>query len=128
MSGYRVKAIDEMETTNGEIVKKAGAELGVEAFGLQVFDFPADFDGYPEHDHGEDGEEEIYVVLAGSAEFEVEGERVPLEPGLMIRIEPAATRKLWPGPDGVRVLAIGATPGKAYERPAALELRGDSPA
>jgi mannose-6-phosphate isomerase-like protein (cupin superfamily) len=124
MGGFKVKAIDEMETAGGGITKLAGAELGVESFGLQVFDFPPGFQDYPEHDHSDQGMEEVYVVLRGSADFEVDGERVPLDPGRIIRIAPDGRRKLLPGPEGVRILAIGSSPGKRYERPAGLELPG----
>ena len=87
-----------------------------------VFDFPPGFADYPEHDHSADGQEEVYVVLRGSAEFEIAAERVPIDPGRMLRISAAAKRKLWPGPDGVRILAIGCIPGRSYERPAGLRL------
>jgi mannose-6-phosphate isomerase-like protein (cupin superfamily) len=103
-------------------VRLAGAELGVEFFGLQVLDFPAGFSDYPEHDHREDGQEEVYVVLSGSGEFEIDGERVPIDSGRMIRIEAASRRKLWPGPSGARVLAIGCAPDGAYERPEPFRL------
>ena len=86
MDGYTVKPIDDMETVNDGIVKLAGAELGVESFGLQVFDFPPEFPDYPEHDHAREGMEEIYIVLRGSAEFEIDGERVPLDRERMIRV------------------------------------------
>ena len=122
MAGYELRSIDEMATTNEGIVKLAGAELGVESFGIQVFDFPAHFPDYPEHDHAEEGMEEVYVVLGGSAEFEVGGERVPIEPGRILRIAAESRRKLLPGPDGVRILAIGAAPGQSYERPEGLDL------
>ena len=78
--GYTVKRIDEMEAIFHGSFRRAGAELGVESFGLQVFDMPANFDSYPEHDHSEDGQEEVYVVLSGSGEFEIDGERVPVDP------------------------------------------------
>jgi mannose-6-phosphate isomerase-like protein (cupin superfamily) len=74
MSRYTVKAIDELPSIHGGVVKLAGAELGVQSFGLQVLDLPAAFAHYPEHDHSEDGQEEVYVVLRGSAEFTVDGE------------------------------------------------------
>ena len=125
MEGYAVRSIDEMATVNDGIVRLAGAELGVESFGIQVFDFPPNFADYPEHDHGEDGHEEIYLVLRGSAEFIVDGEAVPLEPERMLRIAPRSRRKLRPGPDGVRLLAIGSTPGERYQRPEGLELPAD---
>jgi mannose-6-phosphate isomerase-like protein (cupin superfamily) len=120
--GFTLKPIDEMATANEGIVRLAGAELGVESFGIQVFDFPAGFPDYPEHDHAEEGMEEIYVVLEGSADFEIDGNRVSLDRKRMLRIAPQSRRKLLPGPDGVRILAIGAVPGKPYERPQGLEL------
>jgi mannose-6-phosphate isomerase-like protein (cupin superfamily) len=117
MSRYTVKAIDELQSIHGGVVKLAGAELGVQSFGLQVLDFPAGFADYPEHDHSEDGQEEVYVVLRGSAEFTVDGEQVPLDAGGILRVAAGSKRRLEPGPDGVRILAIGCTPGREYERP-----------
>jgi mannose-6-phosphate isomerase-like protein (cupin superfamily) len=120
--GHAAKAIDEMATINHGIVKLAGSELGVKSFGLQVFDFPPNFEHYPEHDHASDGQEEVYAVLSGSAEFEVDGERVPIDSGRIVRVPAGVRRKLLPGPDGVRILAIGGYPDKQYERPKAFEL------
>jgi mannose-6-phosphate isomerase-like protein (cupin superfamily) len=125
MTAYTVKAIDELESINAGMVKLAGAELGIESFGMQVFDFPPGFPDYPEHDHAEDRQEEIYVVLRGSAVFEIGGERVPIESGRMLRIAPDTKRKLWPGADGIRILAIGCAPGRPYERPIGLRLRSE---
>lgn len=122
MSGYTVKSIDDMHSLHHGAVRLAGAELGVESFGLQLLDFPAGFSDYPEHDHRDDGQEEVYVVLRGSGEFEIDGERVPVDPARMIRIESTTRRKLWPGPSGVTVLAIGCAPAGAYERPQDFRL------
>jgi mannose-6-phosphate isomerase-like protein (cupin superfamily) len=122
MSGYTVKAIDEMESLHHGAVKLAGAELGVESFGIQLLAFPAGFREYPEHDHADDGQEEVYVVLAGSGEFEIDGARVPIEAGQMIRVDPPCTRKLWPGAGGTRILAIGCASAGVYERPAHFRL------
>ena len=122
MDGYAVKEIDALEAIHGGMVKLAGAELGIESFGMQVFDFPAGFSHYPEHDHAEDGQEEVYVVLRGSAEFEVDGERVSLAPGRLLRVAPASGRTLEPGPDGVRILAIGSAIDRPYERPEDFRL------
>ncbi len=120
MADYTVKRIDEMELVGP--MKRARAELGVTSFGLQVFDFPPGFEDYPEHDHADEGQEEVYVALRGSGEVEVDGERVPLDGGNMIRIGPGARRKLWPGPEGIRVLALGGVPGKAFEPAGVTEL------
>ena len=126
MSGFTVKPIDEMESRRDGIVKLAGAELGVESFGMQVFDFPAGFAEYPEHDHSKDGQEEVYVVLAGSVEVDVGGEQVTLDPGRILCVGAGTKRKLRPGPEGVRILAIGSTPGKPYVRPEGLRLSGSA--
>ena len=122
MDGFTVKPIDEMATSGNGIAKLAGAELGVESFGIQVFDFPAGFEHYPVHDHSEDGQEEVYVVLGGSAEFEIDGQRVPVDRGRILGVGAGTKRRLEPGPDGVRILVIGSTPGKQYVRPPGLEL------
>ena len=51
MSGYAVKRIDEMEAIYRGAFKRARAELGVESFGMQIIDMPANYENYPEHDH-----------------------------------------------------------------------------
>jgi mannose-6-phosphate isomerase-like protein (cupin superfamily) len=122
VQSHSVKRIDDMEAIFHGAFKRAGAELGVQSFGLQVFDLPAGSVAYPEHDHAHDGQEEVYVVLRGSAEFEIDGERVQLTPERIVRISATARRRVLPGVDGVRVLAIGCAPGKPYVRPRDFEL------
>ena len=117
MSNYSVKRIDEMETAYGGGMRLARASLGVASFGLQIEEFPPNFDQYPEHTHSEDGQEEVYVVLRGSAEIEIDGERVPLDPETMVRVGPGVKRRIFPGPQGARILALGGVPGAAYEPP-----------
>jgi mannose-6-phosphate isomerase-like protein (cupin superfamily) len=84
---------------------------------MQVLDFPAGFSDYPEHDHAEDGQEEVYLVLGGRADFVVDGDEVTVAEGQMLKVDAGTKRKLYAGDDGVRVLAIGCTPGAVYERP-----------
>jgi mannose-6-phosphate isomerase-like protein (cupin superfamily) len=127
MSDYTVKRIAEMEAIFHGSFRLAAAELGVESFGMQVFDLPAGFADYPEHDHSEDAMEEVYVVLRGSAEFEIDGARVPIDSERMLRVGAGTRRKLHPGPEGVQILAIGAVPGKLYERPESFKLGAPDP-
>jgi len=127
MAGHAVKRIDEMEAIYLGAFKRVRAELGVESFGIQIIDLPPDFENYPEHDHSEDGQEEVYLALRGSGEIEIEGERSPLDPDHIARIGPGVKRKVWPGPDGVRLLIIGGVPGGAYEAPAISELGEPDP-
>jgi mannose-6-phosphate isomerase-like protein (cupin superfamily) len=117
MSTYSVKRIDEMETAYGGSMRLARAALGVTCFGMQVEEFPPNFDQYPEHSHSEDGQEEVYVVLRGNAEIEIEGKRIPLDPETIVRVGPGVSRRIFSGPEGVRILALGGVPGAVYEPP-----------
>ena len=126
MTDYMVRFIDDLEGIHHGAVKLAGAEMGIESFGLQVLDLPAGFVEYPEHDHSADGQEEVYVLLRGSAEFQIDGKRTTAVTGQIVRIGPTATRKVTPGPDGVRILAIGCSPDQPYERPQHFQLEVDA--
>src|SRR5438445_13414569 len=122
MSTYSVKRIDEMETAYGGGMRLARAALGVTSFGMQVEEFPPNFDQYPEHSHSEDGQEEVYVALRGNAEIEIEGERIPLDPETIVRVGPGVSRRIFSGPEGVRILALGGVPGAGYEPPDVSQL------
>ena len=115
MSGYAVKNIDEMEAIFRGAFKRARAELGVESFGMQVIDLPPSYENYPEHDHSHDDQEEVFLVMRGSGEIEIEGERFPLDSDHIARVGPETKRKIWPGADGVRLVVFGGVPGRAYE-------------
>src|SRR4249919_1372433 len=122
MAGHAVKKIDEMEAIYQGAFKRVRAELGVESFGIQIIDLPPGFENYPEHDHSEDGQEEVYLALRGSGEIEIEGERSPLDPDHIARVGSGVKRKVWPGSDGVRLLIVGGVPGGPYEAPSISEL------
>ena len=115
MSDYTAVNIDDIEGIAFGSFKRARSAVGASAFGMQVLDLPPNADGYPEHDHSDGGQEEVYVTLGGGGDIEIDGERVPLSQDTIIRVGPSARRKIWPGAEGARVLAIGGVPGKAYE-------------
>jgi hypothetical protein len=52
MADVTLKNIEEMEPIYGGLARRARAELGVTASGMQVFTLPPDWDGYPNHNHG----------------------------------------------------------------------------
>jgi mannose-6-phosphate isomerase-like protein (cupin superfamily) len=128
MAGYTTKRIDDMEAAFGGAFKRARAELGVESFGMQVLDLPPNLENFPEHDHAETGQEEVYLVLRGAGELDVDGERVPLEPETIVRVAPDARRKFYTRDKALRVLALGGVPGGVYEAPAITKLGGPDPA
>ena len=127
MGDYSVKRIDEMEAAFRGAFKRARAELGVQSFGMQVMDLPPNLEQHPEHDHAESGQEEVFLVLRGGGDIEIDGERVPLDRDTMVRVGPGPKRKLWPGDEGMRVLALGGVPGQAYEPPDVTKLGEPDP-
>lgn len=128
MSSYEVKKIDEMEAIYQGAFKRARAELGIESFGIQIVDLPANYENYPEHDHEQDRQEEVYLVMRGGGEIEIEGERFPLDGDHIARVSSGTKRKVWPGPEGIRVVVIGGVPGEAYEAPDFTKLGEPDPA
>ncbi len=125
MPDVTVKRLEDMETGFRGGFVKVRAELGVTSFGMQVLEFPPDATGHPEHDHAEDGQEEVFAVLAGSGTLVAGGEEHPLEPGVFARVGPAERRRILAGPQGLRVLALGGTPGRPYAIKPVSELRRD---
>jgi len=122
MVDYTAKSIEEMETGFGGGFVKARAELGVTAFGMQVIQLPPEYGDYPEHDHAESGQEEVFLAISGSGWIEIEGERVELDRKTFVRVGPEAKRKVYAGPDGLRLLAIGGAPGEPYKIVPVTEL------
>jgi mannose-6-phosphate isomerase-like protein (cupin superfamily) len=129
MADVTHKGIDELDAIQGFLegftFRRAGTQLGVTPFGMSIIDMPPETTGYPEHDHSSRGpgnppahqlgQEEVYIALRGSADVEVDGHRYPLDADHIIRVGPTARRKILPGADGVRLLAIGGVPGQAYD-------------
>ena len=126
MADYTAKRIDEMDAAYGGAYKRVRAELGVESFGLSILDLPPNLEQFPEHDEKDTGQEEVYVAVRGSGWIEVDGERVDLDPDTIVRVGPEATRKIYTGPDGMRVLALGAVPGGVYEAPDTSQIGADA--
>jgi uncharacterized cupin superfamily protein len=126
MVDYTAKRIDEMESAYGGGFVKARAELGVTAFGMQVIQLPPDFGDYPEHDHAESGQEEVFLAIGGSGWIDIDGERVDLDGDTFVRVAAETRRKIYSGPDGLRVLAIGGCPGEPYKVVPMTELGASS--
>ena len=130
MPDVTVKEIDEMDAIGGGLARRARAELGVTAWGMQVLTLPPDWGGYPNHEHGPDAydpnQEEVYIPLEGSARLVADGESFELRPGTMARVGPEQLRQIIPGPDGIRFVALGGTPG-AFEANTWTEIGADPP-
>lgn len=125
--------IGEIEAISGVLegitFHKAAGALGVSSFGISIVDLEPGADSYPEHDHSEGGiggqmfakrpqqlgQEEVYLALKGSGTVEADGQSFPIDVDHAVRVDPDVVRKVLPGPEGLRLLAIGGTPGEPYE-------------
>lgn len=130
MADVTVAAIEEMEPIYDGLARRARATLGVSSFGMQVMTLPPHWDGYPDHVHDatvEDAnQEEVYIPLGGSATLLTGDARHELRPGVMIRVGPEQRRRILPGPDGIRLIALGGVPGTFTPSPW-TELGGPLP-
>ena len=84
----------------------ARTALGGETLGLSLMTLAPNFRIPFGHKH--EGQEEVYVVLRGSARIKVEDEIVELGPMDAIRIGMDTMRDVEAGPEGVEYLAFGA--------------------
>lgn len=80
--------------------------LECEQLGFSVIDVEDGREG-PEHDHADDGQEEVYLLVDGAARLTVAGDPLDLEPGDAVRVGPETTRQLELHGDS-RMVVVGA--------------------
>jgi tetratricopeptide (TPR) repeat protein len=119
---YRVLTLDGIEPADeadGRVRLAVRRELDIEAFGVNAYRAVAN-DAQVINEHVElglssSGQQELYVVLNGSATFNIGGERVEAPAGSLVFVrDPATKRGAVATEVGTTVLAIGGTPGEAY--------------
>ena len=125
MSRYAVARLAEIEVLDdGRCpMQPVRHHLGVTSFGVNAWTARAAGDRIiNEHDESEPGsDEELYLVLNGQAVFELDGDRVTAPAGTFVFAPPGVKRTAFAEEDGTTILALGGTPGKAYE-PTGWEL------
>ena len=84
----------------------AKGALEMEKGGVTYYKLGPDF--HPPFGHKHEEQEEVYVLISGSATVKVEDEEVALRALDAIRLAPDATRALRSGPDGCELIAFGA--------------------
>ena len=109
---YAVEQVTNIEKSRALVPVRL--HFGITAFGVNAWIGDEGVVLVPEHDE-ESGDEELYVVLAGRATFTIAGDTVDAPAGTLVYVEPAEKRTAVASAPGTQVLAIGATPGKAWE-------------
>jgi uncharacterized cupin superfamily protein len=110
-------AIEKMPQLWDGFAKLVREGCDITAFGVQIMDLPPDYET-KSHDESDSGQQELYLALRGSGAVVVDGgERLPLDPEHVARVDAGTGRTLASGSDGLRVLCVGGVPGRAYEPP-----------
>jgi hypothetical protein len=100
-------------------------ELDVRSFGINGWTRDEGETIVGEHDEVLSGHEELYVVIAGSALFTVDGEDVDAPTGTVVFVRDAASkRKAVATANGTTLLSVGGKPGEAYV-PRAWEVNSE---
>jgi len=76
--------------------------------GVTVVECSPDWTG-KEHDHGEDGQEEVYLLVEGEATMLVDGEAVEMGAGDTLRVASSARRQIQNGNGESRFVVVGAS-------------------
>lgn len=96
---------DDVEAHHG-VFRGLSDPLGVRDFRLNRLELEPRKEG-PEHDHADNGQEEVYAVVGGSGMLRVDGEEIELRPGHFIYCPPTARRQMIAGEDGLVWIGIG---------------------
>jgi uncharacterized cupin superfamily protein len=117
-SGYSIKHRDEFEAMEGSgdcTWKLARKALGTSAFGFNLVEIEPGGQ-IPEHNEGESGQVELYVILEGEAVLRIEGTDHPAPAGTFASIEPPASRTILNRSEAkVTALLIGVQPEGGYQ-------------
>ena len=107
---WQVARLDEIERRGRDIPVRE--HFGIRAFGINAYTPSEDGTLIGDHDESGSGQEELYIVLDGNATFEIDGDTVDAPAGTYVFVRPESRRK---ATGHGTVLALGATPGEAYQ-------------
>jgi tetratricopeptide (TPR) repeat protein len=117
MSEYAVAHLDEIdEITDGRCPSRpVRHHFGITSFGVNAWTGRDAGDRIiNEHDEADENEE-LYLVHTGRARFELGGEEVDAPAGTFVFARPGLKRTAFAAEPGTTILALGGTPGQAYE-------------
>jgi tetratricopeptide (TPR) repeat protein len=118
MSGYTVAHLDDIdEISDGRCPwRPVRHHFGIMSFGVNAWTARDAGDRIiNEHDESDEDNEELYLVQRGRATFELDGERVDAPAGALVFARPGVKRTAFAEEAGTTIVALGGTPGKAYE-------------
>ena len=122
-TGYAVTPIgdtEQGEVRDGRVQHRIRAHFGIEAFGVNAFRAVEAgarlINEHIETGVGSNGQEELYVVLTGSARFTLDGDEIDAPAGTLVYARPNVKRGAIANEPDTTVLALGGTAGVAYNQ------------
>jgi hypothetical protein len=107
---WKATHIDQIERRGSDIPVRE--HFGIRSFGINAFTANDEGKLIGDHDEAGSGQEELYLVVDGTATFEIDGETVEATQGTLVYVGPEARRT---ATGSGTVLVIGGTPGETYE-------------
>ena len=127
MSRYAVAHLDEIdEISDGRCPSRPiRYHFGITSFGVNAWTGREAGDRIiNEHDEGDDGDEELYLVQRGRARFELDGEPVQAPVGTLVFVRPAVKRTAFAEEPGTTARSTDhpskSTSHEALQRPCAI--------
>lgn len=114
MAGYTVQNLKQIDNAGAafglpedQIELRLGrGPLGCETAGVSYMKLGPGYRAPFGHSHGE--QEEIYVLVSGSARMKIGDDMVDLQPFTAVRVAPASMRGYEGGPQGAELIVVGA--------------------
>lgn len=125
--GYRVIGLDDLKAApaftprgndDGRERLDVRNELGITSFGINAVRIPGAGELVREHTETSFGlseQEELYIVLGGSATFVLDGDEIETPAGSLVYVRPEVKRSAIAADEGTTLLIVGGTPGEAYQ-------------
>lgn len=116
MSAFRTAKLDEIAAEKWPYWAPVRHHFGIDTFGVNAWRGNTGDRVITPHNHADEGEPELYVVIRGAATFEIAGEQLEASAVTFVWLDdPAADRVAHATADDTVVLTIGAgKPGTAY--------------
>ena len=91
--------------------------MDIRAFGVNAVTVCAGEELVKPHDEAQSMQQELFVILSGEAEFELDGQKLNADTGTAVAVDPNVERSAMALKSPTSVLIIGAKPGEIYIPP-----------
>ena len=91
--------------------------MDIRAFGVNAVTVGAGEELVKPHDEAQSMQQELFVILSGEAEFELDGQKLNADTGTAVAVDPNVERSAMALKSPTSVLIIGAKPGEIYTPP-----------